>query len=144
MATIDTAEANKELARRYPEAVATKGDIELIDELCTADVVDESPLGSLEGPEELKQQMRMLRGAFSDFSATVEEVIAEGDIVAMRLTLRGTHDGDFMGFEPTGNTFEVSNMVFSRIEDGRIAKRWVVPDMFGMLSQVGVVERPSA
>jgi predicted ester cyclase len=72
----------------------------------------------------------------------VEEVIAEGDIVAMRLTLRGTHDGDFMGFEPTGNTFAVSNMVFSRIEDGRIAKRWVVPDMAGMLDQLGIVETP--
>jgi predicted ester cyclase len=86
--------------------------------------------------------MESIRGAFSDFSATVDDVVAEGDTVAMRVTLRGTHDGPFMGIEPTGNEFEVSNMVFTRIEDGKIAERWVLPDMLGMLQQVGAVDMP--
>jgi predicted ester cyclase len=86
--------------------------------------------------------MTQIRAAFSDFSATVEDTVASNDTVAMRVTLRGTHDGDFVGIEPTGKTFEVTNMVFTRVEDGRIAERWVLPDMLGMLSQVGAIESP--
>ncbi|MFC6951978.1 ester cyclase [Halorubellus litoreus] len=144
MATKTGQESNERIARRYPEEVVTKGDIDLIDELCTVDVLDHSPLGELQGHQELKNQIEMLRGGFSDFSASVDEVIAEGDLVAMRVTLRGTHDGEFMGTEATGKSFEVPNMIFTRVENGQIAERWVVPDMFGMLTQIGVVERPTA
>ncbi|KAB1197165.1 MULTISPECIES: ester cyclase [Haloferax] len=137
-----TPEAAELVARRYPEDVATQGNIDLIDEICTEDVVDHSPLGELTGREEQKAQIRMLREAFADFSATVEDVVTEGDVVAMRITLRGMHKGPFMGVEATGNTFEVSNMVFTRVEDGLIAERWVIPDMMGMLTQLGIVELP--
>ncbi|KAB1186624.1 MULTISPECIES: ester cyclase [Haloferax] len=136
------ADANALIARRYPEDIATQGNLDLIDEICVEDVLDHSPLGDLKGREEQKEQMRMLRGAFSDFSATVEDVVTEGDMVAMRVTLRGTHDGEFMGRDGTGKTFEVSNMVFTRIEDGLIAERWVIPDMMGMLTQLGIVDAP--
>ncbi|WP_416838719.1 ester cyclase [Haloferax sp. DFSO52] len=131
------------VARRYPEEIATEGKLDLIDEICTEDVLDHSPLGEIKGHEEQKAQIRMLRDAFGDFSATVEDVVTEGDMVAMRVTLRGMHKGEFMGAEPTGNTFEVSNMVFTRVEDGMIAERWVIPDMMGMLTQLGIVELPS-
>ncbi|KAB1192336.1 ester cyclase [Haloferax sp. MBLA0076] len=135
-------DANAQLARRYPEDIATQGNIDLVDEICTDDVVDHSPLGELRGRDELKGQISMLREAFGDFSATVEDVVTEGDVVAMRVTLRGMHRGEFMGHEATGNTFEVGNMVFTRIEDGLIAERWVQPDMLGMLTQLGIVELP--
>lgn len=141
MAATTTLEENKRITRRFPEEVATQNKIDLIDEICTEDVVDRSPLGEETGREPLKEQLRMLNGAFSDFSATVEEIIAEGDLTAMRVTLSGVHDGEFMGFEPTGKEFKAENMVFTRIEDGKIAERWVFPDMLGMLQQVGVVEQ---
>lgn len=80
---------------------------------------------------------------FPDFEATVEDVVAEGDTVAMRVTLRVTHEGEFMRTEPTGNSFEVQNTVFTRIEDGKIAERWVQPDTLGMLRQLGIVEFPA-
>ncbi|WP_410765566.1 ester cyclase [Haloferax sp. DFSO60] len=137
-----TPEANELVVRRFPEEVATEGNIDLIDEICTEDVADHSPFGEQKGREELKEQLRGLRESFSDFSATVEELVTKDDMVAMRVTLRGTHDGPFMGAEPTGKTFEVGNMVFSRIENGMIAERWVQPDVFGMLTQLGIVEAP--
>lgn len=142
MATTTTLEDMKRMARRYPEEVATGGNIDLIDEICTATVVDRSPLGEVEGRDALKKQMSGIRAAFSEFEATVDQLIAEDDTVAMRVTLSGVHDGSFMGIEPTGKAFETSNMVFTRFEDGQIAERWVLPDMLGMLSQVGALESP--
>ena len=140
-ATIE-AEENKRIARRFPEEVATEGNTALVDEICTEDVLDHSPLGDRQGHETVKQQIEELRGAFDDFSATVEEAIAEDDRVAMRVTLRGTHKGEFQGIEPTGEEVDIQNMVFTRIEDGKIAERWVQPDMLGLMQQLGVVEPP--
>lgn len=142
MASTSTTAANEALARRFPEEVAATGDVDLIDEICAEDVADHSPLGEVRGREELKAQMRRIRAAFSDFTATVEDTVSEGDTVAMRVTLRGTHDGEFMGVEPTDNRFEVQNMLFTRIEDGRIVERWVAPDMLGMFRQLGIVDLP--
>jgi predicted ester cyclase len=142
MSTTTTAEENKRIARQFPEDVATGGDIDRIEELCTPDVVDRSPLGEVHGQEELKHHLKSIRAAFSGHSATVEDAVAEGDTVAMRVTLRGTHDGEFMGIEPTGNDFAVTNMVFTRIEDGRIAERWVNPDMYGLMQQLDAVDAP--
>ncbi len=135
-------EENKELARRYPEEIATEGRLDLINELCIEDVVSHSPFGEVRGRAALREQSEASMGGFSDFSATVEDIVAEGDLVAMRVTLRGTHDGEFMGLEPTGEPMESQNMVFTRIEDGKIAERWLVPDMLGALQQLGVTELP--
>lgn len=143
MAATTGIEENKQVARRFPEDVATEGNIDLIDEICTEDVLDHSPLGDRQGRETVRQQIEELREAFGEFSATVEETIAEDDRVAMRVTLRGAHEGEFMGIEPTGEEFEVQNMVFTRIEDGKIAERWVQPDMLGLMQQLGVIEPPA-
>ncbi|WP_306056364.1 ester cyclase [Natronococcus wangiae] len=133
---------NKRLVRRVPEDVATEGNVDVIDDICAEDVIDRSPLGETRGREEFKEQIEAVRTAFGDFSATVEETVAEGDTVAMRVTLRGTHAGEFMGVEPTGREFEVANSVFTRVSDGKIAERWVLPDMFGLMQQIGAVESP--
>lgn len=140
MAATAASEEHKRIARRFPEEVATEGNLDLIDELCTVDVIDHSPDGEIHGRDELKAHMEAYRSAFGDFSATVEEAIAEGATVAMRVTLRGTHVGEFMNVAPTGNEFEVANMVFTRIEDGQIAERWVQPDMLGLLQQLGMFD----
>ena len=60
----------------------------------------------------------------------------------MRVTLSGTLEGDLMGIEGTGECFEIANMVFTRVEDGMIVERWLVPDTLGMLQQVGAIESP--
>lgn len=142
MATTSTPAANKRLVRRFPEEVATEANYDLIDEICTADVVDRSPLGEVRGRDALKAHIESINTAFSDHSAAVEELVAEGETVAMRVTLSGRHTGEFMGFAPTDRTFEVSNAVLTRLEDGRIAERRVHPDVFGILRQLGLVDLP--
>ncbi len=132
------AEQNKQIARRVPEELATDGDLDLIDELFAADAVEHDPFGDHGGRAAIREGMERLLAAFPDFSATVEEIVGEADLVAMRVTLRGTHEGEFAGVEPTGRAFEVGNSVFTRIEDGMIAERWVQPDTLGMLQQLGI------
>lgn len=133
-------ETNEEIARAYPERVANEQDLDLLEELLTEDFVEHGPMGDENGVAEARAGMEELLGAFPDFTATVEDVVSGGDTVAMRVTLRGTHEGPFAGIEPTGNTIEVQNMVFTRVVDGRIAERWVVPDTLSMLQQLGVVD----
>lgn len=136
-------EEQKRLARRVPEDIATEGNLNLVDEVYAEDAVEHSPMGETRGREAIRAQLEAFLDAFSDFSATVEDVVAEGDAVAMRVTLRGTHAGEFMGLEPTGETFEIANAVFTRIEDERIVERWVIPDMASMYRQLGLDELPT-
>lgn len=139
MATTTT-DANKRLARRVPEEIATERDSDAVTEVFAADAVEHAPDGDYEGHAAITENMERIFAAFPDFTATVEDVVAEGDTVAMRVTLRGTHEGAFMGIEPTGRSVEVENTVFTRIEDGKIAERWVQPDMFGLMQQVGAID----
>jgi len=74
---------------------------------------------------------------------TLDELVAEGDLVAMRATHRGTHEGPFMGIEPTGTEIETKWMVFVRIEDGKAVERWMQGDILGLMQQLGAVDPPS-
>ena len=133
----------KRIARRVPEEIATRREFDLVDEVYAEDCVEHGPFGmEAEGRDAVREQLRTFLDAIPDFEATVEDIVAEGDTVAMRVTLSGTVEGELMGIEPTGESFEVANMVFTRIEDGMIAERWVLPDTLGMLQQLGVVEAP--
>ncbi|WP_227379775.1 ester cyclase [Haladaptatus halobius] len=138
-----TLEMNKQLARRVPEDIATEGNLDLIDDLYTEDAIEHGPFGDEHGRATIRKSFEDFLATFADFSATVEDIIAEGNTVAMRVTLRGSQKGEFMGTEPTGQTFEVQNMVFTRIEDGMIVERWIQPDTLGLMQQLGVVESPT-
>lgn len=134
---------NERVARRVPEDIATDGNLDLVEAVYAADAVEHGPMGDIEGREAIRESLESFLGAFEDFSATVEDVVAEGDTVAMRVTLRGTHTGEFMGLEPTDGSFEIANTVFTRVQDGRIAERWVLPDMASLYAQLGVEELPA-
>lgn len=137
-----TTEQNKRIVRRIPDEVVNQRDLDALDEIFTEDAVDHSPVGESQGRESIKEGFEMLLRAFPDFAVTVDDIIAEGDTVAVRLTERGTHEGEFMGIDPTGQEVEFQAMVFFRLEDGKIAERWTQLDQFGLMQQVGVVESP--
>ena len=81
----------------------------------------------------------MLRAGFPDFGFTVEDLFSAGDRVAARVTVRGTHDGDFMGrlAQAAGQQFAVASVGIFRIANGRIAEHWGVFDQLAMLGQLG-------
>jgi steroid delta-isomerase-like uncharacterized protein len=80
--------------------------------------------------------------AFPDFAVTVEDAVAEGDKVALRVTIRGTHQGALMGTPPTGKPIAISGMSLWRIADGKIVERWESADMLGLMQQLGVIPSP--
>jgi predicted ester cyclase len=84
----------------------------------------------------------MLRTAFPDLRFEIEDLIAEGDTVAGRLTMNGTHTGPLMGMPPTGRKVRQAHMHFVRFRDGKAIEHWGVRDDMGMMRQMGVMPEP--
>ncbi|WP_211250823.1 ester cyclase [Haladaptatus cibarius] len=83
--------------------------------------------------------METYRRAFPDAEYTVEKEVAEDDFVSVRYTARGTHEGELMDIEPTGERVTVSGMEMYRVEDGKIAEMWTNYDTVGLLQQLDVL-----
>ena len=132
-----SAEENKALARRSWETV---DDPDRLDEVYAPDVVWHNPEGDVQGIEEARQFADMYKTAFPDISATVEDVIAEGDKVVTRVRLRGTHQGEIEEFGPaTGRQVEAFGLSLHRIEGGKIVEEWNSYDNLSLLQQLGLV-----
>jgi steroid delta-isomerase-like uncharacterized protein len=81
----------------------------------------------------------MMRSGFPDIQWTLEEMIAEGDNVAVRYTMQGTHQGEFFGFAATGKSISVQAINFYRLVDDQIVEEYGQPDMLGLLRQIGAI-----
>lgn len=92
--------------------------------------------------EEQRARATRLRTAFPDAEVTLEDIVAEGDRVAYRLTMRGTHRGTFLGVASTGRRVTVSLFAIVRIEDGRLAEEWGGLDQGDLLRQLGALGEP--
>lgn len=134
-----TAERTKQVARRYVEGVWNEGNVDGMDEILTTDQLYHDPMSDgAEGLDEFKQFVRGYREAFPDLRYDVEEYIAEGDKAAFWGRVSGTHEGSFMGFEPTGNEIDIMGIGVVRVEDGKVAERWANFDLSGMFQQLGI------
>ena len=87
----------------------------------------------------VKQIFAALRAGFPDFQTTIEDLIAEGDKVAGRISWQGTHKGELMGIPPTGKHVKVTEMQIYRMTNGKIVERWVESDVLGMMQQLGII-----
>ena len=135
-------EENKALIRRLIEEAWNKGNLAVIDELLSPDYVLHIAAPGTPDREGYKQAVNMYRTDWSDFRLTVEDMVAEGDKVAMRGTLRGTHKGEHMGIAPTGKELTLTAIAIRRFEGGKIVEEWVETDMLGLMQQMGVVPPP--
>lgn len=131
---------NKEFVRQFEDEVWNEGNLDAIEEYLAADFVQHEPtMGEVQGPDGWRKQVaEVYLSAFSDTTHTIEDVIAEDDMVVTRVKEGGTHTGEFMGIPPTNEAFEVDGVHIARIEDGKIAERWVQADVMGMMEQLGV------
>jgi len=128
------------LVRRYYEEALNLGRFDRLDDLLTAEFVDHEELRGIPPTRDgLKQKYTMLRAGFSDFAFTIEDLFSAEDRVAARVTVRGTHDGEFIGRPATGRSFAVTSVGIFRITDGRIAEHWGVFDQLAMLGQLGAL-----
>lgn len=131
-------EENKALVRRIVDEAWNEGKLEVIDEAFASDYQEHTPRPGRElGIEGYKGGITVMRAAFPDLFLDVHEVIAEHDRIALRYTLRGTHDGELMGIPPSGKRVSSDGMVFARFDNGKVVERWGVQDMLTLLQQVG-------
>ena len=135
---------NKEVILRFDEVVMNQRNLAALDEFVAQDVIDHQvPPGLPPGIEGKRQFLGMLLNAFPDLHITIEgDLIAEGDYVAERWTLEGTHQGELLGIPATGKRVKVSGMSISRLADGKQVEHWSVMDQLGMMQQLGVIPTP--
>ncbi|MBA7605032.1 Aklanonic acid methyl ester cyclase DnrD [subsurface metagenome] len=134
-----SAEENKAVLHRLAEEIFNKGNISVVDEIIAPDYVFHGPVGmEYKGPEGFKQMVTMYRNAFPDLHMTVEDMVAEGDKVAQRITIRGTHKGELMGIAPTGKQVTDTGIIIVRFAGGKEVEAWGITDLLGMMQQMGV------
>jgi steroid delta-isomerase-like uncharacterized protein len=130
---------NTKIARRVFDEVWSRGRLELADELLAPDFVGH-PIGLREpfrGPEGAKEFIGRLREGFPDASWEIEELVAEGDRVAVRWVMTGTHDGEFMGIDATEAQVRIDGMTFLRFEDGKIVEGKTLQDAMSLMRTLG-------
>jgi steroid delta-isomerase-like uncharacterized protein len=128
----------KDLIRRLFEDVLNGGKLALLDQLIGGAYIEHNPSpNQAAGAAGVRARIAALRAAFPDVRFALEELIAEGPIVAARYRWQGTHKGPFLGIAPTGRRLSVRGMDFYRVEGGRVLEHWDLSDEFGMLTQLG-------
>ncbi len=105
-----------------------------------SDMVDHNPLpDQAPGREGMKNLMNMFLAAFPDMQSSIDLLVAEGDIVAGRMTTKGTHKGDLMGIPPTGKQVEFTEIHIVRIANGKAVEHWGNQDDSTLMQQLGVM-----
>ena len=133
-------EENKALVRRGWEEVVNGKNLDALEEVYAPDFVWHEPDQDIQGYEEGKQFVSTFFKAFPDMSITVDDVLAEGDQVVSRYTIRGTHQGETEDFgPPTGRPFELEGITIHRFEGGKIVEEWERYDNLSALQQLGLV-----
>jgi steroid delta-isomerase-like uncharacterized protein len=131
-------EENKALARRAWEIVSS-ANLDLLEEVYAPDLVWHEPDQDVRGIEEGKQYVSDALRAFPDAQVTVEDMIAEGDKVVSRYTIRGTHQGETEEFgPPTGRQMELEGITIHRFEGDKIVEEWERYDNLSALQQLGL------
>jgi steroid delta-isomerase-like uncharacterized protein len=131
---------NKDVIKRFWEEVFNKRKFDLIDDLFTKDYVYHGAAGQdVRGGENLKGFLTMYFNAFPDLRAEVEDIFGEGDKILSRAMCRGTHKGQLMGIPPTGKQIAIMVICADRFEGRRVAESFELPDLFGMMQQLGVM-----
>jgi steroid delta-isomerase-like uncharacterized protein len=133
-------EENKARVRRAVDHF-NRGDLEAYLEVYAADAVLHD-FGIEPGVDNIRRFYQGFMAAFPDVQITTEDLIGEGDQVAERITLRGTHRGDFQGVPPTGKPITMSGITILRFQDGRCVERWTQGDFLGLLQQLGAIPAP--
>jgi steroid delta-isomerase-like uncharacterized protein len=137
-----SSEDNKAVIRRLVDRLNQK-DVAVLDEVCTPDFVFHDPANpQVRSREDFKQWITGFFAAFPDIHFSLEDILAEGDKVAYRYTMRATHSGSWRGAAPTGKPITVTAIAISRLRDGKSAEVWQNTDALGLVQQLGLIPAP--
>ena len=130
-------ERNKEIVALFVSEVFQRVRPEAVDELVADGFVSHSfPSPSGDGKADLKAATERMAKTLTNVRFREEHMIAEGDLVAVRLTARATPIAEFMGVPPSGRSYEIGEMHFFRVRNGRISEHWHEFDSMKLLSQL--------
>lgn len=135
-----SAEQNKRVIKRLFDEVYNAKKLDVLNEVIAADYVDHNPApGQQAGPEGLRRFIQMVAMAFPDNHLVIDDMLAEGDKVAVRWTSYNTHTGgEFYGIPPSGRPVVLTGTTIYRLENGQVAELWHNEDAMGMFIQLGV------
>ena len=136
-------EANKLIIRGYIDEVVNKHQPSAADRFVATDFIEHNPRLPHDGLAGRKRYVTKVFAAFSDYHGEIQNIVAEGDIVAVRIRWTGTNDGPYDGRPPTGNKLVFSTSDFYRIENGKIAERWDVVETLAYAVALGLVPAPA-
>ncbi|HEY0738255.1 MAG TPA: ester cyclase [Herpetosiphonaceae bacterium] len=140
-----SAEENKAKVRRYFEEALTNGDVSFIDDMVDPEEIVHGYDTDLDdgGPEETKQFVAAMRATFHNLRCTVDQQIAEGDLVMTRWTARGIHQDEHLGIPGTGQPVTVSGIMIHRFRDGKSVETWGEWDRLGLMKQLDDTSKSS-
>ncbi len=140
---LNMSEENKALVRRWFDEVWNQGRSDAIDEMFAPDGIahglSEDEGKPLRGPADFKPFHEIFRGAFPDVEVVMEDMIAEGDLVAARCSVRGKHTGDHLGVTASNAPVQFTGISMVRIRDGKIVEAWNNFDFLKMNKQIGAI-----
>ena len=129
---------NKALVLRSEAELWSKGNLAVADELYSPDFVCHFVVGpEWRGLEGIKGEVKRHRTSFPDWHERVDDIVAEGDRVVIRFTSTGTQRGEFAGIAPTGRKVSIQEVAIFRLVDGKIVEQWGMPDIHGLMQQLG-------
>lgn len=137
---------SEQMVRTLIEEGFNEGNLEVVEALTSPDLVEHQNFGPNHAPgaEGAKAVVESLRRAFPDFRLAIEDLVADGDTVWLRMVATGTNTGSFMGHAPTGRPMRIDVFDVIRVEDGRMIEHWGVPDRLGAMLQLGLMQPPGA
>ena len=134
--TMMTTEDNKALVRRFIDEIFLEGKPEAVDELLADDFVPHNWGKTGTGKSAMTEAIKRASAGLSDAQMTIEDVIAEGDKVAVRLTSHAVQTGPFMGLPPSGKPYTIEEIHIFRIRDGLLVEHWHAFDRMALLGQL--------
>ena len=132
-------EENKALVRKAAELFRADAMEEYLQYYAPDATLHFLPPGLPPGREGARLFYQVFRSAFPDARVRIDDLLGEGDMMACRFTLTGTHRGEFRGMPPTGKSVTITGITIFRIENGRYVERWSEADFLGLLQQLGAV-----
>jgi len=132
-------EKNKDIARRLVEEVFVQGRAETVDEIVSPEFRSHSWPSTGDGRGDVKGAIERVSQGLTDIGFSIDDVIAEDDRVAVRVTATGRQVGEFMGMPPSGKSYRIGEIHIFRIADGQIVEHWDQIDTLSMLQQLGAL-----
>lgn len=133
----------KSIIRHIFDEAFNQGNLSVVDQLVAPNGISHQlSWGMPANRMGLKQLIAMFRTAFPDLLCTVEDEIIQGDKIAARWTIRGTHTGLFLGNSPTSKSISVKGLIYARIENNQVSENYILIDQMGILQQLGLVPPP--